>query len=67
MLALVGLVLLVDAIFVAAYFLGRIRDASDSAKLVFTAGWTVVTLVVVFRGLSRVRRARFQRGDAKPG
>jgi hypothetical protein len=65
-LVLVALVLLVDAIFVAAYFLGRVREASDPAKLVFTTVWTVVTLAVVFRGLSRVRSARLHRGDPKP-
>jgi uncharacterized membrane protein len=65
-LVLVALVLLVDAIFVAAYFLGRLREASDTGKLVFTAIWTVVTLAVVIRGLSRVRGARINRGRSKP-
>lgn len=65
-LALVLLVLLVDAIFVAAYFLGGFRDASDAGKLVFTTGWTVVTLAVVIRGLARVRSARLNRGQSKP-
>lgn len=57
-LLLVGLVLLVDAIFVAVYFLASLRVASDPAKLAFTAFWTLVTLAVVIRGLSRVRKAR---------
>jgi hypothetical protein len=57
-LLLVGLVLLVDAAFVAAYFLGELRTLSDPAKLAFTVVWTVVTLVVVIRGLSRIRKAR---------
>jgi hypothetical protein len=60
-LLLVGLVLLVDAIFVAAYFLGRLRNASDAGKVGFTALWTLVTLVVVIRGLSRVRSVRLGR------
>jgi hypothetical protein len=59
-LQLVGLVLLVDAIFGAAYFLGNLRT-SDPAKLAFTALWTLVTLAVVIRGLSRVRKARLIR------
>ncbi len=57
-LLLVGLVLLVDAVFVAAYFLGHLRALSDPAKLAFTLVWTLVTLVVVIRGLSRIRKAR---------
>ena len=59
-LLLVGLVLLVDAIFVAAYFLGNLRTISDPAKVGFTVVWTLVTLAVVIRGLSRVRKARLR-------
>jgi RsiW-degrading membrane proteinase PrsW (M82 family) len=55
---LVAAVLAVDAIFVGGYFLGRVRGASDPIKVAFTALWTLVTLGVVIRGLSRVRRAR---------
>lgn len=57
-LLLVGVVLLVDAIFVGVYFLGNFGSISDPAKLAFTVVWTLVTLAVVIRGLSRVRRAR---------
>ena len=57
-LLLVAIVLLVDAVFMAAYFLGHLRIISDPAKVAFTAVWTVVTLVVVIRGLARVRKAR---------
>ena len=60
-LALVILVLVVDAVFVAAYFLGHVQSASDTGKVVFTAVWTLVTLAVVIRGLSRVRRTRIGR------
>ena len=55
---LVVAVLVVDAIFIGAYFVGRVRSASDPIKLAFTALWTLVTLGVVIRGLSRVRKAR---------
>jgi hypothetical protein len=58
LLLLVVLVLAVDAGFVAAYFLGRIADASDMAKVGFTAVWTLATLVIVLRGLARMRGAR---------
>ena len=57
-LLLVAVVLLVDGVFVAAYFRGGIWDASDTGKLVFTAVWTLATLVIVVGGLARIRRAR---------
>jgi hypothetical protein len=64
---LVGLVLAVDAIFVAAYFLGHLRHASDGAKVGFTVLWTLVTLAIVIRGLSRVRSARLDRARPRQG
>jgi hypothetical protein len=64
-LVLVALVMLVDAIFLAVYFLARVHASSPGEKLVFTAGWTLVALAVVIRGLSRVRSARLNRGESK--
>lgn len=55
---LVAVVLVVDAVFVAAYFLGGIRGASGTAKLVFTVVWTLATLAIVIAGLTRIRGAR---------
>lgn len=60
-LVLVGLVLAVDAIFIALYFLAGIERASDSVKIGFTVVWTVITLAVVIRGLTRIRSARVNR------
>ena len=57
---LVVAILVVDALFVAAYFLAQIRDASDGAKIAFTVLWTLVTLAVVIRGLARVRSLRLR-------
>jgi membrane protein YdbS with pleckstrin-like domain len=56
---LVVAVLLVDAVFVALYFLAGLRSTSDFGKIAFTALWTVVILAVVIRGLARVRSVRF--------
>jgi hypothetical protein len=61
-LILVGLVVVIDLIFIAAYFLGGIDRSSDQMKLLFTVGWTVITLVVVLRGLLRIRQARLPKG-----
>jgi len=57
-LVLVGLVLAVDALFIAVYFGAGIERASDSVKVGFTVIWTVVNLAVVIRGLTRIRAAR---------
>ena len=60
-LLLVGLVLALDAGFVAIYFMGNVRSASDPTKLVFTAVWTLAVLVIAIRGLSRIRSARLHK------
>jgi hypothetical protein len=61
-LTLVGLVLLVDAIFIGGYFLAGLRESSPTMKVAYTVIWTLLTLVVVIRGLARVRNARLNRG-----
>ena len=60
-LVLVGLVLAVDAAFVAGYFLAGVPRRPDGFKLGYTAAWTVATLLVVLRGLMRVRAERVRR------
>jgi hypothetical protein len=64
-LTLVLAVLVVDAVFVAVYFLGNVRSGSDATKLAFTVIWTFLTLAVVIRGLSRIRTARVARRSSK--
>jgi hypothetical protein len=60
-LTLIGLVLLVDALFIGIYFLTGVREASATMKLAYTVLWTLLTLVVVIRGLARIRNARMNR------
>ena len=55
---LVVLVLVVDGVFIAGYFAAGLVHASAAAKLGYTAVWTLVTLVVVLRGLTRIRALR---------
>lgn len=55
---LVAVVIAIDVLFVALFFVARLRTASEAVKLGFTAIWTLATLGVVLRGLTRVRRAR---------
>jgi hypothetical protein len=63
-LVLVGLVLAVDAVFIAGYFGAGIEQASDRVKIAFTVAWTVMNLAVVIRGLTRIRSARVNRPRA---
>jgi hypothetical protein len=57
---LVLAVVLVDLVFVGVYFLAHLAAASDTIKLAFTALWTLVTLAIVIRSLSRIRSARLE-------
>jgi hypothetical protein len=62
---LVGGVLLIDVVFAATYFLADLRNTTDAGKLAFTAVWTLATLYVVLRGLSRIRRLRLESRDVR--
>ena len=57
-LALVGWVIAVDAVFIAGYFAADVAHRPSGVKLLYTVGWTVVTLALVLRGLLRVRAER---------
>jgi hypothetical protein len=61
LLRLVLAVVLVDALFIAGYYLFRLELASSPQKIGYTAAWTAVTLFVVLRALTRIRALR-QRG-----
>lgn len=58
LLLLVAAVVVVDALFIAGYFLLHLPTARDPAKVGYTAAWTVVTLLVVLRALTRIRSLR---------
>ena len=60
-LTLLLLVVAVDAVFIAVYFMAGLLNASSGAKLTFTVVWTFITLAVVIRGLSRIRMVRGRR------
>ena len=61
LLRLVLAVALVDALFIAGYYLFRLELASSPQKVGYTVVWTAVTLFVVLRALARIRALR-QRG-----
>ena len=58
LLRLVLAVAVVDALFIGGYFLFRLEHASNPFKIGYTAAWTVATLVVVLRALTRIRTLR---------
>ncbi|MBA3258055.1 MAG: hypothetical protein H0T68_01145 [Gemmatimonadales bacterium] len=60
-LVLVGLVLAVDLVFIAGFYLARLGRATGAVKIGYTVLWTAVTLLVVLRGLGRIRAERVRR------
>ena len=61
LLKLVLAVALVDALLIAGYYLFRLERVSQSIRIGYTAAWTAVTLLVVLRGLARIRGLRARR------
>jgi hypothetical protein len=58
---LVLIVLLIDAGFIALYLLTPLRGAGGTLKLGYIVLWTGITLLVVLRGLGRIRALRVGR------
>ena len=58
---LIGLVLLVHVLFIAAYYVAGLATASERARFAYMLVWTAATLAVVLVGLGRVRAARTRR------
>ena len=55
---LVLAVVVVDALFIAGYYVFRHALAAEAMKFGYTAAWTAVTLLIVLRGLVRLRAMR---------
>ena len=63
---LVALVLLMDGVFIALYYILGLAARGDRVRLGYTILWTALTLLVVLRALSRIRAARLRlRGTIK--
>jgi hypothetical protein len=45
-------------LFIAGYYLFQLERASSPVKSGYTASWTAVTLLIVLRGLLRIRALR---------
>lgn len=59
-LGLLLLVLVLHGAFILLYAAAGLRAASPTIRLAYGTAWTGATLVVVLRGLSRVRTARLR-------
>jgi hypothetical protein len=57
-IVLVVLVLAVDGLFIAGYFAAGLVRSSAVTKIVYTGVWTLATLLVVLRALTRIRVIR---------
>lgn len=55
---LVLAVALVDALFIAGYYVCHLERASSRLRIGYTAAWTAATLLIVLRGLGRLRALR---------
>jgi hypothetical protein len=60
---LVAAVVVVDAAFIAGYFLLGLDAAGNSTKIGYAVAWTIVTLLVVLRALTRIRSLRGRGGN----
>lgn len=57
-LHLAAAVVLVDALFIGGYLLFHLERGGSGGKIAYTVAWTVVTLAVVIRALTRIRALR---------
>ena len=58
LLRLVLAVALVDGLFIAGYYVCHLERASSRLRIGYTAAWTAATLLIVLRGLGRLRALR---------
>jgi hypothetical protein len=63
LLLLLAAVLVVEALFIPGYFLFHLDTSGDLTKIGYTAVWTVVTLLVVLRALTRMQSLRRRGGS----
>ena len=61
LLEMIGLVIALDAVTIGIYYAVGMKGRPAKVQLAFTAVWTVLTLLVVLRGMGRVRAARLAR------
>jgi hypothetical protein len=55
LVALVSLVLVLDGLFIAGYYLFHLGGRAAGVRSAYTVAWTAAVLFVVLRGLGRIR------------
>jgi multidrug resistance efflux pump len=61
LLTLMGMVVVVHAAFIGAYYAFHIRDRTEKTQQAYVAVWVVCTLLVVVPLMKRIRHARRRR------
>jgi hypothetical protein len=58
LLHLVVAVVLLHALFIGGFFLFRLEHRTSTPRIAYAAAWTIATLVLVLRALTRIRKRR---------
>lgn len=61
LLRLVGAVVVLDALFIGAYYALHIRDRAIRTQQAYVAIWVVCTLIIVTTLMRKIRQARRRR------
>ena len=68
LLVMIGVIIVVDAAAIAAWFYAGIRGRSAVVQLFFTIVWTAATLAAVIVSMRRIREAgKWGRGEREKG
>lgn len=62
LIEMIALVAVLDAITIGIYYAVGMTSRAPRVQIVYTAVWTVLTLLIVLRGMNRVKAARLGRG-----
>ena len=65
LLIMIASVVVLDAVVIAIYYAVGIKTAAQRTQTIFVGVWTVLTLVLVLRGTTRVRAARLRARQGK--
>ena len=66
LLEMIALVIVLDAITIGVYYALGMKYRPPRVQIVFTAIWTLLTLLVVLRGMGKVRKARLEGRIGRP-
>lgn len=62
LIEMIALVVVLDAITIGIYYAVGMTSRAPRVQIAYTAVWTVLTLLIVLRGMNRVKAARLGRG-----